>query len=199
MNKRILQGMETKKRIIECARELFKEKGYYSVTVDEIIKNANSSKGSFYTHFKSKEELLFNMIPLADEAYFEFSKMDIKTEKIIDKISLFIQYVFKNIEEQIGLEFISTIYSSQIKDFKTERFLIASERTYYQLLKKAIKEGQENNEIKQEKTPEHIADILTSCVRGVIYDWCLRKGEFNLRTYGMEITNMMLSQIELKN
>ena len=197
MNKRTLQGMETKKRLIECALKLFREKGYNSVTVDDIVKEANSSKGGFYTHFKTKEEILINMLPLVDDAYVAFLNTGIKPENSIEKISLFIQQVFKIIKEEIGLVFISTIYSSQIKDLLKDRFLISSDRAYNQILKKLIEEGQEKKEIKREFTPEHAAAILTSCIRGVVYDWCLFKGEFDLVDYGNEVINMMLNQLKL--
>lgn len=197
MNKRTLQGMETKKRLIECARKLFREKGYDCVTVDDIIREANSSKGGFYTHFKTKDELLINMLPLVDDAYKAFLDTGIKPKNSIEKISLFIQYAFKIIEEEIGLAFISAIYSSHIKDFTKDRFLIAPDRAYNQLLKKFIEEGQEKKEIKKDLTPEHAAAILTSCIRGVIYDWCLYKGEFDLIDYGNEVINMMLNQLKL--
>lgn len=199
MNKRELQGIETKKRLIECARKLFKEKGFNRTTVDDIIKEANSSKGGFYTHFKSKEELLFNMVPLINEIYDSFLKMDFKSANSIEKISIFIQYVFKTMTDEIGLEFISTIYASQIKDLTTESFLIIdSERTYYIVFEKLIEEGKAKNEIKPEVNTKDTIDIFTTCFRGAIYDWCLHKGEFNLAEYGGKIMDIILNSIKVE-
>jgi len=50
--------MELKTKIVNSAFDLFAEKGYEKTTVSEIIKMAGSSKGGFYHHFKSKEEIL---------------------------------------------------------------------------------------------------------------------------------------------
>jgi AcrR family transcriptional regulator len=50
--------MELKDRIINSAHELFSEKGYDKTTVADIIKKAGSSKGGFYHHFRSKEEVI---------------------------------------------------------------------------------------------------------------------------------------------
>jgi len=197
LNKRTQQGNETKKRIIDCAKKLFVEKGYNNVTVDEIIKKADSSKGGFYTHFKTKEDLIFNMVPMVDEAYLEFSKMDKKYENSIEKISSLMNYVFQLMEKEIGLEFISVIYSSQIKDLTTYRFLLAPEREFYYQLKIIIEEAQSNKEITTDLPTEEIVSILTTCIRGVIYDWCLKKGSFQLVPYGMKLMNMMLNQIKL--
>lgn len=50
--------MSLKEEIIEASYDLFAEKGYEKTTVSEIIEKAGSSKGGFYHHFKSKEEIL---------------------------------------------------------------------------------------------------------------------------------------------
>lgn len=136
------------------------------------------------------------MLPLVDNAYTAFLKMDTNTETVIEKIALFIKYVFNIIAKEIGLEFISAIYASQIKDLTAEHFLISSERAYYQVFVTLIEEGKANNEINPEFSAEHTIKLFTSCIRGVIYDWCLHKGEFNLADYGMEIVGMLLNQIK---
>lgn len=196
MNKKTIQGNETKKRIIDCARKLFIEKGYNNVTVDEIINEANSSKGGFYTHFKTKEDLIYSMVPMVDEAYSNFSKMNKNYENTVENISALIGYVFSVMENEIGLEFMSVIYSSQIKDLNTVRFLTSPEREYNNLLKSLIDEAKENKEICSDLSSEEIAMILTTCIRGVIYDWCLRKGSFQLADYGMKLVHMILNQMK---
>jgi len=46
-----------KERILEAAGRLFHKQGYSNVGVNEIIKQADTAKASFYQHFKSKEAL----------------------------------------------------------------------------------------------------------------------------------------------
>ncbi|GAB6109994.1 TetR/AcrR family transcriptional regulator [Fusibacter bizertensis] len=195
MNKRVLKGIETKKRLIECAQILFRDKGYHNVTVDDIIKKANSSKGSFYTHFNSKEELIINMLPLVDEKYYAFLKDEQKSANSLDNIALFMRYVLMVIRDEVGLDFISAIYASQLKE-TSNHFLTATDRAYYEVLKKIIEHGKATGEIKVEFSTEYIVNIFTSCIRGVIYDWCLKRGEFDLETYGVELINMLLNQIK---
>lgn len=197
ISKKVLQGIETKKRLIDCAYTLFREKGYNNVTVDDIIEKANSSKGGFYTHFSNKDEILFSMGYLLDEVYMDFLEMDFKNKCTIDKISLFIDYFFKIVEERIGIDFISVIYSSQIKDSISNRFLITPERKYYQILVQIIEEGKGKNEIKNEFTTEYIVRILTTCIRGVVYDWCFSRGTFAINLYGREVTSFLLQQIKI--
>jgi AcrR family transcriptional regulator len=47
-----------KAEILETARKLFFKKGYEKTSVDDIIGAAQVSKGGFYHHFSSKEELV---------------------------------------------------------------------------------------------------------------------------------------------
>jgi len=196
LNKKTIRGNETKKRIVDCARRLFVEKGYNNVTVDEIIIEANSSKGGFYTHFKTKEDLIYNMVPMVDEAYSNFSEINKNYENSVEKICALIHFVFSIMEHEIGLEFMSVIYSTQIKDLNTVRFLTSPEREYYNRLKFLIDEAKENKEICSDLSTEEIVMILTTCIRGVIYDWCLQKGSFQLADYGMKLAGMMLNQIQ---
>jgi AcrR family transcriptional regulator len=199
MNKRTEKAKKTKERIINSARELFVKNGYFNVTVDDIIKKANSSKGGFYTHFKTKEELIIHMVPFVDEAYSKFSQSIKEYDDAFEKINLFINYVFEIMEKDIGLEFMSAIYSSQIKSLDTQRFLIESDRIYYHVFKELIEEAQGKGEITTDLSADEIISIFTTCIRGVIYDWCLKKGSFQLFSYGNNLISMILNQIKTEN
>jgi TetR/AcrR family transcriptional repressor of nem operon len=48
---------ESKTRLLDAALRVFRAKGYAATTVDDICHQAGVTKGSFFHHFKSKEEL----------------------------------------------------------------------------------------------------------------------------------------------
>lgn len=48
---------ETRARIVECARQLFNRRGFTEVSIDEIMAAAGLTRGGFYNHFKTKEDL----------------------------------------------------------------------------------------------------------------------------------------------
>ena len=48
---------ETRARIVESARILFNRHGFEDVTIDRVMEVAGLTRGGFYNHFKSKEEL----------------------------------------------------------------------------------------------------------------------------------------------
>ncbi|MGE7615310.1 MULTISPECIES: TetR/AcrR family transcriptional regulator [unclassified Paenibacillus] len=55
-------GEETKKRIVLKATQLFVQKGYAAVTMNEVCVASNVSKGSLYHHFPSKDELFLYVV-----------------------------------------------------------------------------------------------------------------------------------------
>lgn len=50
--------MNLKDKIVTTASELFSKNGFDKTTIEEIIRAADCSKGGFYHHFKSKDEIL---------------------------------------------------------------------------------------------------------------------------------------------
>ena len=50
-------SLNTKTRLLEAALTVIRTKGYSATTVDDICEAAGVSKGAFFHHFKSKEEL----------------------------------------------------------------------------------------------------------------------------------------------
>lgn len=52
----------TKDRILDAALNIFSSKGYYGTPVDEIVDEANTSKGSMYFHFPNKEQLFLALV-----------------------------------------------------------------------------------------------------------------------------------------
>jgi AcrR family transcriptional regulator len=52
------QKAHTRQRLLDAARSVFYQEGYYGATVDQIVAEAGASRPTFYLHFKDKEEVL---------------------------------------------------------------------------------------------------------------------------------------------
>lgn len=75
--------MSTKReKILTEANRLFVKKGYFATSVQEIVKQSQISKGSFYNYFKSKEELAIHLFQQKQERLWE--KMMALEEKMLD-------------------------------------------------------------------------------------------------------------------
>jgi TetR/AcrR family transcriptional regulator, transcriptional repressor for nem operon len=54
--------MTLKESIIHEALKLYSLKGFLGTTIDDILRASNASKGGFYNHFKSKEDLFHHVL-----------------------------------------------------------------------------------------------------------------------------------------
>ncbi|QWG21604.1 TetR/AcrR family transcriptional regulator [Bradyrhizobium sediminis] len=52
------QMAENRRRILEVASRLFRDKGFEAVSVAEVMKAAGLTHGGFYGHFRSKDDLV---------------------------------------------------------------------------------------------------------------------------------------------
>jgi TetR/AcrR family transcriptional repressor of nem operon len=61
--------MNLKEAIIHESLKLFSLKGYLSTSITDILQAANTSKGGFYNHFASKEELFHEVLKEAQRIW----------------------------------------------------------------------------------------------------------------------------------
>ncbi|PGD98195.1 TetR/AcrR family transcriptional regulator [Bacillus wiedmannii] len=86
---------ERRKEILETAERLFLTKGYTKTTVNDILKEIGIAKGTFYHYFKSKEEVM-------DEVIMRIIKEDVtKAKRIVSNPDIpVLDKLFKILMEQ---------------------------------------------------------------------------------------------------
>jgi TetR/AcrR family transcriptional repressor of nem operon len=67
-------NMNTKQKIVQTGAELIHRKGYHATGLQEILSAANVPKGSFYNHFKSKEDFGLQVIDYFVDFFDQFCK-----------------------------------------------------------------------------------------------------------------------------
>jgi TetR/AcrR family transcriptional repressor of nem operon len=66
--------MNTKQKILQIGAEIIHRKGYNATGLQEILSAANVPKGSFYNHFKSKEDFGLQVIDFFTDFFAQFCK-----------------------------------------------------------------------------------------------------------------------------
>ena len=66
--------MHTKQKILKTGAEIIHRKGYNATGLQEILSAANIPKGSFYNHFKSKEDFGLQVIDYFTDFFAQFTK-----------------------------------------------------------------------------------------------------------------------------
>ncbi|WP_214481133.1 TetR/AcrR family transcriptional regulator [Bacillus sp. SM2101] len=140
--------MELKDKIIQAAFDLFAEKGFEKATVSEIINLAGSSKGGFYHHFKSKDEILEAITSrYIDELKTDYEKLlqhqQRSTIELWNHIfAQLIEYKLGKIPEWPKMRKIFSFNGNHIilKNFASQ-FEVMTTELYTQLILQGVREG----------------------------------------------------------
>ena len=104
----------TKGKIITAAWDLFYEQGYENTTVEEIIEESGTSKGSFYHYFEGKDALLGSLSYIFDEEYEKLQNSFPDGMNSFDKLLYLNNKLFSMIEDRIDIELLTRLYSTQL-------------------------------------------------------------------------------------
>lgn len=183
--KRDLQAAETREKIFDTAFKLITAKGFDNVTVEEIAKESGVAKGLFYHYFKSKDDIVIETYMLIDKSYSEFYSEHAPQCTTIEKILLTVIFQARY-ATKLGIDFVRQIYKSQL--YAGTEFFISNERPFYSILRDAVRAGQSEGIIRRDVSAEQLANIVLSCGRGILYDWCLHNGDYDLEE---QMTNQL--------
>ena len=176
MRQRQYKKSEASKRaILSAAHKLIVEKGFEKTSIKEIVQESGLSVGSFYHHFRSKDDLL-------NEAFLEFD--DQLTEEAFaryDRMSALDAIKAVLIEqteytESIGPNLMSEYYRALLQN--KNRNAVNPQRAYYQAVKTYVEKAQQLGALSKRHDSSTIARYLIRSVRGTLVDWCLHDGSY---------------------
>lgn len=148
---------ENKKRIIACASKLINEKGFDNVSISQITEEAHVSKGAFYIHFKSKEDLLLQEINI----FYDEFKLD-DNEPAFLRLKHFLLSSITHIKES-GLKMCQEWFSNAIKgSFHGKSKLAYDRKTILEIIK-----------------DEKLSDEIVAAYYGALNLWCFSDGQIN--------------------
>lgn len=181
----------TRGRIISAAWKLFYQQGYEDTTVEDIVFESQTSKGSFYHYFDGKDALLGTLAYVFDEKYEELMlTMDPKMNAM-DKLIYLNHELFAMIDGGISLDLLARLLSTQLLA-RGEKHLLDRNRYYFKLLRQIVDEGQEAGQLRTDRTANEIVKAYALWERALLYDWCLCGGEYSLVAYTDSVTPAFL-------
>lgn len=174
LSKQQLKSMETKARIFNAAKRILKKSGYEQLSIKNICEEAGVSNGSFYHHFKTKDDLLSYYIE--EQPSIDPDLLDLPSSK--EEARETIVYVYLNYVRycrELGVEFMANYYTPKNQSLNP---LIRTERPYpiitvHNYLQKCIDAGI----ITLSDSLEHITTDIRMIVIGNVFEWCLKNGD----------------------
>lgn len=177
MGKRQEAALETRQKLIDAMRELLQEKEADNIGIEEITVRAGVAKGTFYTYFKCKEDIIsviamdcYNMVK---EAAFNFSG------GIYEQLCSYFRDSAKIIKKNT-LQIAQNWMKSVAAPLPDEHGGADKYRFDYdnisQMLKKAIQGG----ELRETTPCGIVSQSIMNSYYGAVLSWCITKGETEL-------------------
>ncbi|MCD8124978.1 MAG: TetR/AcrR family transcriptional regulator [Lachnospiraceae bacterium] len=174
MGKRQIAAMQTRLKIITAAEKLIKERGFENVTIDEIAAEAGVAKGSFYTYFKRKEDVVGE---IAKATFIEMQKKSMKVEgDVCDQLASFLRDSMKYIKEstvKISQQWIKNVVEPENEDGKNK--LLYDQSVVKGILEQAVGQG----ELAKETPVDNLTECIAAQYYGIVFCWSLLDGAFD--------------------
>lgn len=183
-----------RQKIIQSSLILFEKQGFHGVTVNQIVEDVGTSKGGFYHHFTSKDELLFVIHDtfityVLEKAIIANETHDSPTKKLQAIIKDFVK-VFDLYKPHISVFYQETIYLKPQYEI-----LIKKKRDQFkQIITNAIREGKVANEFRYDLPVE----ITTMAILGMVnwtYKWYKQSGTKSIEEIGDIFVDLILHSV----
>ena len=169
------EALETKKRIVEACKKLIAERGFDNVSMGDIAAEADVSTGSFYTYFKHKEDIIYELnkqdfFILSDTV----SKMD---SDLMSRMEYYCVQFMLGIE-RAGIEVCRQWVRNNISPTPLE---VLDNQTKYEYDRDAmiriLNDSITRGELRENAPIEMISIQITSHLYGLMLTWCMSDGE----------------------
>ena len=178
--KRAQRSAANKMLLYETAKKLFILNGYEATTVNDICKASGISVGSFYHYYKSKDGILLAICQhIAD---FDIGLTNNLPEKVLEPQKYLREYFseYGRLWEGIGVDLATQIYRVFDKAFLNDDMTFKPLKCYRDL-ETFISAAQDADTFSKILPAHEAMHILFTFTRGILYEWCLRKGLYSLR------------------
>ena len=182
---------QTKSKIVSAAWQLFYRYGYENTTIEDIVELSQTSKGSFYHYFSSKDALLGSLSYLFDDKYEELMQTMSPELSPLNRLLLMNRELFLMIENTVSVTILSQLFSSQLTNSAAQS-LLDPERTYYKLLRQIVIEGKEQHLFRKDLSVNDITRAYALFERAMMYDWCISNGNYSLCQYAEKMLPLFL-------
>lgn len=185
---------DLRQKIIQSSLLLFDKQGFHGVTVNQIVKDVGTSKGGFYHHFTSKDELLFVIHDtfityVLDKAIIANKTYNSPTKKLQAIIKDFVN-VFDLYKPHISVFYQETIYLKP----EYEALIKKKRDQFKQIITSAIREGKAENEFRGDLSVE----ITTMAILGMVnwtYKWYKQEGTKSIEEIGDIFVDLILHSV----
>jgi AcrR family transcriptional regulator len=194
------KGEKTKRRLFECAAQLFAQYDFDEVSVDRIVGAAGVAKGTFYIHFDSKDALvaafLSDYVSRVDADYRATLASFPPNAPASHMLLGLIGKIADTLTDTIGCASMRTVYKLQLTGAVDMHSVMGYDRELYRIFAGLLSNGLERREFRTGLSLDALTRHFVMAIRGISYEWCIRDRDFDLKEQALTHFQLLLSGIE---
>lgn len=193
MTNRQLAAQETKRKLLEASKQIICEKGLANTSVEEITGAAGVSKGTFYTYFRQKEEVVYELsrcmfCEILDRAKrLDGSVYDRMRQYMVD----FSDYIEQS-SIRMAQEWIRNVVNPPITD---DGQGLCKWRLDVACAEELVRSGIDQGQLKADMPVREFAWMIAEHLYGQLLCWCINDGRYSLRERTEEFCDRYLKSL----
>lgn len=186
------QAMEMRSRIQNVALDLFARDSFENVSVEQIAQAAGCSVGNIYHYFKSKDELVIQVTDSVDAQY-----KVLEEGYLADGETPWSQKLLDFVKQTLVISAGDpSLYRSFIHGIKYPQQAVLRDnekRVYFRVLRELVDGCRQEGSIHPERDREELVAELVAIHRGILLEWRIYEGGFDLPARGECTVSALLS------
>ncbi len=161
---------ETRARLLEAATSVLARSGFERATLDEIVREAGFSKGAFYVHFESKDDLFWAMLAERISHQQEAFRRAVDYSKSMDEnVRTILSAAFGLLgEDPLWGSLFMEFHAHAARNDKVRQRLGAMYEAWRQLIVDILSVSREAGRMRKDADLELMATVLVATVEGSI-------------------------------
>ena len=188
--KRELNSEAKKELILDKSLELFRQYGYEKITITDICNECHMNVGTLYHHFGSKLGILqaiSNNMSVVN--VFEENDPKLVREPCETIMRFLLDYASR--WETLGVDLTTQIFQNFQKIYINPVTYTLKESKSINGLSRFIKSSQEVGCFDPSADAVKTANLIMLVGRGVVYDWCMQNGAYDLSEKAAEVMKLL--------
>ena len=174
--------------ILHETKELIGEKGIQNFTIKNLASKMSFSEPAIYRHFKDKTEILTSLLKYNSEIInTQVGQILDSKENTLTKFEKILSFKLPHIERNPSIVMIVFAENSYQNCERLSKIVAKIMKRRTERIIKLLKEGKQNNEIKNDINTEQLAKIIQGGIRITILSWKLSGFKTSLSQEGKKL------------
>ena len=171
MGKRQEAALETRQKLIDAARVLILERGFNNFNVSDITEKAGVAKGSFYTYFEHKEEIID---AVTHQNIYPLREASLSMEgSVVEKLS---HYLYEAMSQIVEYGLISAQNWMQLGMNPGNVCVLNKMHLDMSIVEEILQSAVNTGELSIDTPISSIQHCIIAEFYGIVVTWCISNG-----------------------